>query len=293
MSTGTTEIRPLIRYAAPAFSYDRSEQLSLRIQVGADELVFSVFDPLPASFVLIEKFAVQKGYAGLKAHQAIARILHTHPSVRSLWKTVEWISMSPIYTLIPATLNEETNPKDAIDLVHKPEPDRHYGSVLLPAFEVSLIYAWDIEMKETLSQYFPTALSSHYMKYLLGNLSNGQNPETFVLAHVNGYHLDVVVIKDSKLLFCNLFHFQSPDDFIYFLLIVCEQLNLDRETIPLQLAGEIESGSALYQACFKYFRILGFMNRFPAYPVPAPDKETDPLASYAYFTLLHPDLENY
>jgi hypothetical protein len=288
-----SEIRPLLRYTAPAFAYERSGSSYLRLQVAANELALAVFDPLPASFVLIEKFPVQKGYAGLQPHQAIARILHDHPAGRTIWKKVEVISMSPVYTLVPASIGNDLEPALHLQLVHKLDKNLRTESRRISALDVVLMYAWPEEMAATLQQYFPSAGFNHYVTYLMHGLLSGSSQDAIVTAHVHGFYLDIIVVKDSKILFFNVFHFQNQDDFIYFLLLVFDRLGLDREKVKLMLSGEIESGSALYSLCFRYFRMIDFLNRDPVFSVPEAGEDADPLPAHAFYSLLHQGFENY
>jgi hypothetical protein len=288
-----TEIRPLLRFAAASFTYERAETCYLQLQVADDGLILAVFDPLPAAFVLLEHFPIQKGYAGLQLHQAVARILQEHRSVRSKWKKVQVISMSPLYTLIPPVLAAGVTPDVHLNLVHRSEPGNVYTSVHLRLPDVELVYAWPSLLADTLENYYPGASKEHYMSRLLKALMTDADEPVHVTAHVHGFYLDVIVIRDQKLIFSNIFSFQHPEDFIYFLLLVFDRLGLDREKVSLHLCGAIESGSALYNLCFKYFRTVDFLTRKPDYPVPMHDAGTDPIPRHAYFCLLQSSLENH
>ena len=43
---------------------------------------------------------------------------------------------------------------------------------------------------------------------------------------------------------------------MYYLLYVIEQLEIDREQVPLQLMGKIEKDSPLFEMVFKYVRMV-------------------------------------
>ncbi|MBX7203232.1 MAG: DUF3822 family protein [Bacteroidia bacterium] len=281
-----SEIRPLLSFRSPTFSYEKASAYHLRVQLGVNECVLAVFDPLPAAFVLFEKYSIQKGYAGLKMHQAVARIFHAHLAGRTQWKNVEVNVLSEVFTCVPASLAELASPAQHLQLTHQLTEELIYHSARINALEVQLMYGIPSGLMRTIQQYFPDARVNHYMENLLLRTNSLATNGTFVLAHIHGFYLDVIVLKDNKLLFCNTFSFQSPEDFIYFLLLVYDRLALDREQVALHLAGEIESGSAIYSQCFKYFRTLDFCQRQPAYPVPPAGDTEDTLPEHAYFTLL-------
>jgi len=63
------------------------------------------------------------------------------------------------------------------------------------------------------------------------------------------------------MLFYNSFNYHSAEDFIYYLLFVCEQLHLNPETIEVVLLGEIEKNSTVYSLTQKYIRTIIFGER--------------------------------
>ena len=66
------------------------------------------------------------------------------------------------------------------------------------------------------------------------------------------------MVEGKNLKFYNTFNHQAPEDFIYYLLFTCEQLQLNPETIEVVLIGEIEKKSALYSTTHKYIRNIKF-----------------------------------
>ena len=76
---------------------------------------------------------------------------------------------------------------------------------------------------------------------------------------------EVLVINSGKLTFYNTFAYQTAEDFIYYLLFVFEQLKLNPETANVELLGELEKSSAVYQLLYKYIRNIKFGARPDAF----------------------------
>ena len=70
--------------------------------------------------------------------------------------------------------------------------------------------------------------------------------------------VDIVIIEGNQLLFYNAFPYHSKQDFIYFIIFVIEQLNLNPEDIELKFSGKIDKKSTLYDIAWKYIRNIGF-----------------------------------
>ena len=95
-----------------------------------------------------------------------------------------------------------------------------------------------------------------------GILAQSKNQTTKKVAvHVYATHFEVAVIEGKNLLFYNTFNYQTPEDFIYYLLFVYEQLQVNPETIEAIFLGEIEKNSEIYTLTQKYIRTVKFGER--------------------------------
>ena len=72
--------------------------------------------------------------------------------------------------------------------------------------------------------------------------------------HVGNNHFELIVSQKGKLHFFNSFEFQTPEDFIYYILFVFEQLKLNTEKTPIHLFGNIIINDANYQIIYNYIR---------------------------------------
>lgn len=121
--------------------------------------------------------------------------------------------------------------------------------------------------------------STILIESLLNKYKNTDNPYCFV--HVVGNQFELIVIKNSKLELFNTFNFKTQEDFIYYILFVAEQLNLNPEELELVLLGEIEKESELYAICYQYIKNISFYKneQFP--------KLLNEYSQHSVFTLLN------
>ncbi len=78
--------------------------------------------------------------------------------------------------------------------------------------------------------------------------------EKLVFVHVQKEHFELVVVKNQELLLFNSFPYSTPEDFIYYLLFTCEQLQLNPETVTVKLFGKCSEDDAVYKMAFTYIR---------------------------------------
>ena len=69
-----------------------------------------------------------------------------------------------------------------------------------------------------------------------------------------------MVLKDSQILFYNIFEYQTKEDFIYYILFTLEQLELSSEETNISLTGNIDEHSELYKILYTYVRNVSFFN---------------------------------
>ena len=85
--------------------------------------------------------------------------------------------------------------------------------------------------------------------------------------------LDIVVLESDQLLLCNTFSYTSKEDFVYYLLFVAEQLQLDVLEFPLYFTGKITLETALYKSTYLYIKNVYFLEStnsvFSAFKIPS------------------------
>jgi len=76
---------------------------------------------------------------------------------------------------------------------------------------------------------------------------------------ISDNHFEIIVLQENKLLFFNSFEYQTPQDFIYYVLFVYEQLKLDTNNDTLHVFGMIDNQSDLYALAYTYIKNITFV----------------------------------
>lgn len=90
------------------------------------------------------------------------------------------------------------------------------------------------------------------VKKILDFSKNMEFPQLFI--SINQTNFKVIVVKNQKLLFYNVFEYKTETDFIYHVLFTLEQLEINPETIQTNLLGNLNKESDLYKITYKYIR---------------------------------------
>ena len=100
-------------------------------------------------------------------------------------------------------------------------------------------------------------IDSSLLTSLPGFLEKGQQK---IFANIEQNHFDVLCFtEEGNLQLMNRYGFKTQTDFIYFLLLCSDQLNLDREKTELVLSGKVDIESKIYDVCYRYFRFISFI----------------------------------
>lgn len=122
------------------------------------------------------------------------------------------------------------------------------------------IYIPYVNINNYLFQNFGEFEYKHHSTVLIEKLlKSNKIKEKTMCVNVSKATLDIVVIEDEKLILSNTFSYNSKEDFIYYILFIAEQLNIDVNEFPLSFMGEISLNSDLYKITYKYIKNVCFL----------------------------------
>lgn len=229
--------------------------LKLSIQVSLDGLSFCILDTNQEEFIFFKRLNFERQ---LDPVTILKKIELEYKNEKALQQEIGEISLifdNPLYTLVPSKFFIE-------------EQASNYLKFNTRILKTDFIAHDEINTARAVCVYIPYANIINYFfdKYgefeykhsisvLLENLlkkEKNNSPRVYLYNKPGSY--DLVVIEEGKLIFCNSFQYETPEDFLYYLLFTAEQLNLDPEKFDLQLFGNISEESDLYQLAYTYIK---------------------------------------
>ena len=121
------------------------------------------------------------------------------------------------------------------------------------------VYIPYVNINNFLFQNFGEFEFRHHSSILLEKLFLNSNHEMNFFVNVSRSIFDVVVIKESKLLYHNIFDYETKEDFIYYILFALEQLGLTPKKTLVTLTGDIETSTDLYKILLTYIKNINFL----------------------------------
>ena len=130
----------------------------------------------------------------------------------------------------------------------------------LECIDTKNVYIPFVNINNFLFQNFGEFEYKHHSSILLEKLFLQSNASLHFYVNISHSIFDIVVIEDAKLLFYNIFEYQTKEDFIYYVLFTLEQLELNPEETIISLLGDIDKESSLFKVLFTYVRNIRFLN---------------------------------
>jgi len=247
-----------------ALDKEASQYYGLSIQLSLDGFSFCVLDPQQKKYFGIQSYDFQHITNHNQLSKALNDLIPTIELLNISYESIKILFETHKSVLIPKAFSETGNLAGHLRLSHQIELTEIILDDYLPVLEAQHVWPFPTIIHDTLLRYFSNAAIHHHGSVLIETLlaqnkNRDEGANAYVYVRKNWF--DIVVINGNKLLFFNSFKYQAKEDFIYFLIYVIEQLELNPETVQLTFLGEILKLSQIYDIANKYVRNIGFGNR--------------------------------
>ena len=194
-----------------------------------------------------------------RIESAIRSVLATDTLYNRVFAERRCAVSTSIITLVPKRFFKPDTLPDYFKLLMKDKPCV-YNATELQRQDLWAVYAVEQDLNGLLEQFFQSASSQHILKAQLAAYHAVANPQkSGVYIHVRGYSLYITVVDRQHLLFYNSFRFDSPGDFLYYVLLAYEQCRLKPDTVPLYISGNMLENGAVYRNLFRYVQHIQFL----------------------------------
>ena len=257
-------IKPDISLADDLLNKDRTENYKLSIRLSPDGFSFCTLDDHQNKYLSLESYSFKPPQSTEAYISLLYDIIESTSFLKQRFKSVHLLYENNHFTLIPDPLFNPEKKELYLHFNHESDPSGELAYDKLFNLDAFNIYTIPTSVNQWIIQVFPDAIVAHSISVLVeGILLNFKNTnlEKTVFIQLRHTSFDVLYIKNNKAIFINSFNYRTNEHFVYFLMYVLEQLQLNPEYITLQLLGEISERSALYILISKYVKYCMFIGR--------------------------------
>lgn len=234
----------------------------LSIQVSLTGFSFCCFDTLNNIITSFKEIKFEATNKPNRIEELFSEAFKNNPELKSTYDEVMVIHTNNLSTFVPEPLFDEDYLGSYLQYNTKVFETDFFTFDEISNYQMNSVYIPYVNINnfliDNVGSFDYKHANSILVEKILDNSRN--NDEKKMVVNFNPGHFEVIVVQNQKLLLFNSFEYQTPEDFIYYLLFTAEQTNLNPEIFPLELLGTIDKNDPFYAIAYKYIRNISFMD---------------------------------
>ena len=233
----------------------------LSIQFNLDGFSFSIYNIISKKEVYFREYEFENSQVTPEnLLLKIKDIFNTDTQLQKDFSSVLVIHQNNLSVLVP---NRYFNKKELASYLNfniKKLTIDYIAFDHLEGLESKNVYIPYVNINNYLFQNFGEFEYKHHSTVLIEKLLNSTNNiEKTMFVNVSKNSLDIVVLENNQLILFNTFSYNTKEDFIYYILFVAEQLNLNVNEFSLHFTGKVNLEDAIYKITYKYIKNVYFL----------------------------------
>jgi len=245
---------------------DHLSKYHLSFQINFDLFRICIVDSENNRCLFLEDYALSDVYSTTDLIEQLDLLFEDHVLIKAgFWKSITIGIKNSQFSLVPESLFEKDYLKEYLTLntVLDKEPGEEYHYFKHQQTDAVNVFATNKRLMDWFKYMYPLKqirVVHHTAPMIEGVMLQREviTAEHSLYIQVEQNFLTIIVKKGKKLIFCNSFSFNSSEDFVYFILFVFDQLELNPEKCPVVVWGEITHDSDSFSKLYKYIRHLKF-----------------------------------
>jgi len=259
--------RQVLKITDESFDPQQLFAYNLYISYSRERVRFTVLDTERNKFIALEDYKVSHIFTPLQGAQVFKEAFLDHPYVFSPdWRKICVAVNNHNFTLIPETLFEKEAAADYLRLNCDYDPDhekiftyKHTGIEAVNIFSVDkyLTQIWERQLPQKEIYYL------HLTSPLIASLLHygERTADKKLYAYIQNKSLCLLVMHEGRMEFCNLFQGTTPEDFLYFFVLVMQEQKLNPEQDRVTIWGDLAHDAPLFTLLRNYIRNVQFGTR--------------------------------
>lgn len=273
------------QYIDTAFSKDFSHNSSLLLEIETKQVSYLIYDSSNGRIQVLKQMTISGQFNGVSFHEELKNLINKEDLLHLRFASVKINLAMSAFTLVPKLLFEETLMEKYLSFSAQVDTKHAVSVNAVKPFLLKNVFACDAQLKTYLQKTFPDAKIFHLTTALLqfaaqhtDDLASSQ-----LILDVRQDILHILYLQKNELIYLNQFQYKSKEDFLYYVLLVCDQLDINRNECNLQMSGYITTESTIYAELYKFFRNISFAQSREYFILP---KELTEVPLHFYNTLM-------
>lgn len=234
-----------------ALNSDQPEQYHLSVHLSLDGILYALLHKPSQTYHYVSAYKPASGVTQLE------EIIENDELLRKHWHSKSIMFSSKNYLLMPKSIMKDS---DSVEAIYRFQFATSIAQKVvcnsIPDSEIVIVYSTTNEISTLVSKYFGKVEIVHHAVPFLQTLlkfppSNADESSIHVQFHKN--FIDIAILKQKQVQFCNSFHVQTPEDAIYYIMNAFQHSGCITEKNILKLSGMIADKSDTRRLLDKYF----------------------------------------
>lgn len=267
---------------------EKAKECGLKLFISDVQIVAAIFHLPSQTFLQIVSPSIATKTDEKTIGVRFIDFINKNPILHFHYSSVSVAFLSQSVTLVPNILFNSTHKEDYIKLVEPVSEGKLIIADQKEGNDFTTVFLEDEKLVDIIKVRFPGCTLSHSATYLVNRLQKDYAVDGAerVFAYVLPDKLQIIITGKDKPVFYNIFSYTSPEDFIYFILLVYKKLGFDPEKTQLVFLGEILSQSKLFELTVKYIRNVTFGKRQTSVNYTDELKQLPPHFYYSIFSMV-------
>lgn len=161
------------------------------------------------------------------------------------------------FSLVPDPFDKEEHARPMLEGITKTGETDLVRRRTLPDRRMTLLYGYREGVEQLASRLGDHTLVIHGTECLVSladQVQASDHQRGFFLAEVQQQALQLLVVREDNILLLNRYELNETSDFVYHVLNTYRQLDMERERVPVYLAGTVHPEHELFGLLGKYIR---------------------------------------
>lgn len=250
----------MVHFVDTDFNKDFTSHYSLLFQLEEHQYTYAVYDKRSGKLQLLKTVAFNSAFAP-EAFSKFKVSVTAEDALQAMYKEVKIGVVDSAFTLLPRTIFEEEKAKAYLSLT---SPIDDQSTVLVNQVRgifVRNVFSLPLAISSYLDEVFTHPKWFHASTALMETAirNRDQFADQQIILDIKPGVMYLMYYAKKEFVFMNQFKYVNKDDFLYYVLLMADQFEIDREHCDLKLSGEILPDSMLYNELWKFFSNISFL----------------------------------
>lgn len=231
-----------------------SEKYILKLYLSLDNIFFSIINRADNSIIAVEKYILKDIFNFDELADIIDEFINNNVYLNSDFFNSEAYIYTHKYTFFPKRHFTEDITSNIFKINHNIENNEDVLIDVIDKPDIICIYSIPAKLVNVIKQNFKNIgfrhFSSSFINYDL-NINKNKSGKNISI-YFNNFNFEILITENSKVIFYNSFKFITPDDIIYYLLFVFEQLLIDAKEAIINVFGNSSNINDIIENIKKY-----------------------------------------